>query len=435
MKNYPIKAAAARAALVACAFAALAGCGRKPEPRKTYAPLAPEGTAIAAVYETKGLADNPMMDFLIDCSAKANGKIAEAAAAKRPELAATLAKTDAASLKKRELENIRMFDWVAFAMKKPAFTAELFDDDDAVLPFPAAAIVYASSKPMTFAELEKKIKDDFREGTAALDENSRNDLCEFFSENFDVADDTAAGCAIRKFTLKDNDITHEFLAHVSGLAPCYGMFDDSLFIIASSPEAFAETVALYKGEAAKSADAAVAADFALGGKEQLRYGIYGLQGLLGDFLGDNYDKFDDLTRGLVKPMKSIRFSCAIDGAAMSATTAMRIAMANEEAARTFSSTIENSRGMIAMAAGMATMRIPALAPAVGILNNFRTSGENGVCSIEIGATKADIEAIDLPAAVDQIQALVPQGGDDEEDEEDGGEDEDDGDVDMSDVVE
>lgn len=418
MKKNAIQAAAARAAIVACAIVALAGCCKKPAPRKAYAPLAPEGTAIAGVYETKGLADNPMMDYLIDLSTKANAKIAEAAAAKRPELAETLAKTDFATLKNRELENLRMFDWVAFSVKKPAFTAATLDDDDAVVPFPGSAIVYASSKPLTFADLEAKIKNDISEGCATLDENSRNELAEFFSENFDVADDTAAGCAIKKFTLKDNDITHDVLAHVSGLAPCYGMFDDSLFIIASSPEAFAETVALYRGEAAQSADAAVAADFALGGKEQIRYGFYGLQGLLSDFLGDNYGKFDDMSHGYVKPMKAMRFSCAIDGAAMTVTSAIRLAMDNDESAKMLSSMIENSRGMAAMAAGMATMRIPALAPAISVLTRFRTSGDNAVCAIEIEASKADIEAIDFAAAMEQVQAFMPQDDDDDDAEED-----------------
>lgn len=417
MKKNSIFKMAARATVAACVVAALAGCSKKAPPRKVYAPLAPEGTAVAGIWEYKGLADNPMMQFLVDWVAESNAKMVAAQAEANPALAATLPQPDVASIKEKALKGLKECDWSVFTMKKPAFTAEIFKDDDAVIDFPQTVFVQALTEPLTPECFEKRIKASLEEGLASLDETQRGEMDELFAKYVAVADDTVAGCAVKKVSFKETDETKEILNHVKGLAPCYGIFDETLAIFASSPEAFAETVALYKGEAVKSTDPDIAADFGTCGKEQSRYGFYGLQGLLADFLGDDYDKFDDLAGGCVKPIRALRVAGAIDGEAMSAKGAIRLVMDDAAAAKTLSSQIENSRGMIAMGAGFLAMRAPALSPATMILNKFKTSGDDGVCAIELEATKAELEALDFAAIVEQCQEFLPQG----EGEEDQGE--------------
>lgn len=423
-----------RAAAVVCAatFTLLSGCGKCAKecaaPRRAYAPLAPQGTLAAYVYETKGLADNPMMQFLADYNAANSAKSLDflrEIGADVPELGDLWENVDIDALKAKELENLRKVDWVAFTMAAPAFKADDLDGDSP-LPFPSAALVYCFAKPVTMAELEQSIKKDFEGNGASLDKEALASLRELFTENFTVSDDTVAGIPIKKFTVKATEATEEIVKRLQDLEPCYGLYGETLFILASSPKAFAETVALYDGKAATTTDTSLAADLELGkGLPQLRYGLYGLASFLQGFLSaSDFDKMCSAEQGkFVKALKNLRITGSIDGEAMSTIATIGVTFGDEPLASEMVSLIDSARGLVYMLAGAVTMQVPAAMPLVNIFNKGAVTAEGATSLLSFTVTKSDIEAIDLAALFTQVKALQ-DGADDDEDENDD-EDEDD----------
>lgn len=413
-----------RAAAVTCAasLALLSGCAKKPAaPCRSYAPLAPQGTFAAYVYETKGLADNPMMQFLAGYNAANSAKaisLLREVGADVPELD-SLENVDFAALKEEELDNLRKLNWTAFTMAAPTFRADDIDVD-APLAFPAAAAVCCFAKPVTLAELEQSLKDDFV-GKTSVDKEALDTLRKLFTENFTVSDDTVDGIPVKKFTIKPTEATEEIVKRLQDLEPCYGVYDKTLAILASSPKAFAEIVALYAGKAAPTTNAALAADLELGkGLPQLRYGLYGVAPFLKDFLSaSDFDKMSSGEQGkYAKALEDIRFTCALDGEAMSSTAAIGVTFSDEALASELVSLIDSARGMIYMLAGAVTMQVPAAMPLVNIFNKASVTAEGGTSRLAFTMTKADIEAIDLAALFTQVKALQDEGDDDEGDDED-----------------
>ncbi|MBR0055742.1 MAG: hypothetical protein IJP66_00275 [Kiritimatiellae bacterium] len=425
--NKPSIAVKALCAAVVCAAATfLSACARKPAPRRAYAPLAPEGTLVAAVSETKGLATNPMALFLQDFNASAGEALFDAVQASGLE--PPREKPDFEAAKKRGIENCAKVNWTAFTMAKPAFEIRDVSGDEP-FDFPAVALVYSLVEPSSIAKIEGDLKKDLALVLASADKEAISRVREFFDANFTIADDSAAGVPVRKLQAKPEGDAAGALQMVRGLEPCYGVFDASLLIFASSPRVFADTVALYSGNAPTTTDALVAADLALGGKAQSRCGIYGVADFLKDFVGEFViDGIDEEPRKFVKSLRNLRFSSTLDGEAMSATFSLCASFDDETLAPALSSLASGAKGMAAFMAAPITAEKPALAPFMNIFNSLAVKAEGDSTIVELTATKADIEAID-PVAIFSQCGVLGLDADDEDDEADDDSDDDDDDDD------
>ncbi|MBR4613704.1 MAG: hypothetical protein IKO40_13440 [Kiritimatiellae bacterium] len=428
MKKSTIALRAICAAALCVAVAITSGCCKKEckkEARRDYKPLAPQGTLISAVYETKGLADNQMMQAILDFNADCNAKVT--AAMREAGKDVPMPDVDFAALKEKELANLRKFDWVAFTMAAPSFKADDIEKDDAPVAFPAAAVVYCAAKPTTMEAIEGEIKANLAEGTANLDEETLTTIREFFAENFDISDDTAAGCAIKKFSIKATEKTEEVVKRVKDFEPCYGLYDGTLFIMASSPKAFADTVALYSGKAAATDNASIKADMAIGaGLPQFRDGIYGVASFLKGFLSD--EDFAEACAGepgkFLQSLRDVKGALAIDGEAMATVFSLSASFDDAQLATEAVTLADSARGMLSMLGGAVTMRAPAATPILKIVNAAATKADGDTFTLSFTTTKDDLAAIDFAAILTQTGAFDDD-GDEDLDEDDEAEEEDD----------
>lgn len=412
------------AAIAACAVvSSTAGCSGTQKAPTNYKPLAPEGTLIAYVAEMEGLSANPMLKFLMDYSTSTstllNGKLVELGL-----IPANNSNIDFAALNAQKLKQLDDFKWFALTMARPSFTAEdldKLDDDDAPIPCPAMAAVYAMAKPMTIEALEACIKSDFDNFVTSLNTDEQEKVCDFIKDNIEVANDTVAGVSIKKFTLKQNEDTCEISKFVKDLEPCYGAFDDSLFIFASSPAVFADTVALYSGKGKVATDQAIAEDFATGNAAYARAGIYGVNSAIRDFAGDDiFDEMGEEASKYLAALENLRLKSSLDGAGMSASETITATFTDESLAQTLQPLVESGKGMINMFAMMASAQTPAISPLLEIVNSAATRAEGKTFSLTLTMTKADIESLDLPALASQIAAI--RGINNSDDDDDGEED-------------
>lgn len=409
-----------RAAAAACALVTLFGCS-KAAPHKAYKPLAPDGTLAACVYEIKGLADNPMMRYLLDYSLAMQEKMADVAKRLGKDIPEGVANIDPAMLKakkEKSLDELKKFEWIAGTFAKPAFDANAIDGDGPI-PLPAATLVYATTKPQTLEQCRSCLMDDFY---AELDKEQADEIRALIAENVEIEKATVAGCAIEKAILKKTDKTEplfEVLDHVKDFEPCWGVFDGTLIIFASSPKAFADTVALYKGQATPSGNAALVSDFTLGNERQMRFGLYGVASFLTDFLGE--EGFSDLVPEgqpgqFLQALKDLQVSYKLDGEGMKILVDLAPTFSDENLAMSFTTMVNGAKGLLGMLLGAAAVETPAIAPAQNIFNSLAANAAGNTATISFAISKDDLEKFDFAAILEE--AVAKQGlADDEDDEE------------------
>lgn len=427
-----------------CTIAALAGCSKKDNGTgKSYAPLAPADALVAGVAELKGSPTNPMVQYLIDLELSVIGKLASLAE-DNDESRQVMKQLELAKSRLEAERNFDKFDWVAGSMAKPSFKADDLDGD-AAIAFPASSIVYAYSKATDFAAVEK----DKEEYVKLIRESMPEDFDfaeveKLFADNCEIAGATIAGCEAKVLKIKRNDDTEELLGKVSGLEPCYGLFDGRLLIVASSPAAFEGVVNLYSGKAPKSASESVSRDFALTGKVRTTYGAYGLSGFLREFLpADAFASLPEEARPFVESATEVRLFSDIDGDAMKLVSGVDFAFSNPEQATILRSILDGGKGMLNMGLAMVSMKIPAFSPILTAINDTAITAENGKCAIVFTLTKETLDSIDIDALATQLKAaqdaqkaaleLIDDEDDFEFDEEDDADVDDDDDDDTDEV--
>lgn len=389
--------------------ATLAGCSKKPQV-KSYSPLVPEGTIAIAVRDMAAMRSSPMHDFFSqwlkrqqDAAAAADNDDIE-----KPEAVRKLLTTINGAEYKGVLEKARSREkWSITTIGQLPFTIGSFDDEDedAKLALPAIAAVTAPCKPTTTSEsfalfqtlaapyrtlLDDLIADN--EGGAAAAE-----FLAKFKDVFEISTDTVAGCEVRKLTIKRTDDTAEFLDRISGLEPCFGVFDGSLEIFASSTHVFADTVALYSGEAkAAASDSLIAKDALLGSGAQARFGIYGISDILAKFAGDKLGEMTDNEVGkILGYARDFKIEESMDGEAMSVNLAIRASFEDETLAPIISSIVDGGLAIAKATVAIVAAQTKEFAPLVQMANRLSVRAQDGECLIEANIPRADFEAIDL----------------------------------------
>lgn len=416
----------ARTALSAVAFSVLtfaAGCGKKQQ--KAYRPLAPEGTFIAAVEETKGLADNPMVQYCLDFQVSALEKCAAFAKEMGDDaLNGVSIPEDSASLKQKQLDAMRRFDWMAFTMSKPDFNAQALVGDEPQVSFPNMAVVYAFAKPATFEDVEAELKRETEEFMRFADKHEDDDgiaeAVKLFETYCEVKDATIAGCPAKVVVVKRCEDTEGFLGKVGNFEPCYGLYDGRLLIAASSAAAFQEIVSLYSGEKAPSADPQIVEDFKLGNPNQGRFAVYGICDFIKDFFPEgDIDGLPEEAKPYARALDTVKFRAAYDGEKMESNCGIDISLRDESLAPVVVSMFDGVKGMVNLFAAGFTVAMPSVAPLLNIFNRTTVTADGGKCSLNMQFLKEDFDKIDVGAILSQVAAKMQSSACDDDEDDDG----------------
>ena len=409
------------AATLSIAMLASSGCGKP----KAYAPLAPEGTMVAFVEDYRGLADNPMTLYVLDFCADYLNKIGKLLEQTGNAGKVCFQAQDPAAYKQRQLDAMRRIEWVAFTMAGPDFNSGAVEDDEVQISFPATAIVAASPKKLSFDDVETQIRqniEECREMIADKDDGfDFEEIVTLFKENCEIKTAEIAGCQARVITVKETEKTAPILKKIVGFEPCYGLYAGRLLIAASSPAVFQDTVALYSGERAPSADPQIVADLSLDNPNYERFAIYHVSDFIKRFLSE--EELRDLPEN-VKPyaesLETVRFTGRVDGAAMAVNASIDICLGDENLATALRRMIDGAMGLVSFFGAPALAKVPAAEPLLNIFERLSVASEKGTCSIRWSLLKDDLEKIDLDALSTQLSGLACNNGD-EDDEDDGGE--------------
>lgn len=408
------------AATLSIAMLASSGCGKP----KAYAPLAPEGTMVAFVEDYRGVADNPMTLYLLDFVASYLDKFGKLLEQTGNAPKAGLMAQDPAAYKQQQLDAMRRIEWVAFTMAGPDFNYGAVEDDEVQISFPATAIVAASPKKLSFDDVEAQIRQNIEECREMIadkhDGFDFEEIVKLFKESFDVRDAVIAGCQAKVFSIKKTEKIAPFLDKVVGLEPCYGLYDGRLLIAASSPAAFQDTVALYSGEKASSADPQIAADFSLDNPNHERFAIYHINDFIKRFLSEE-DRMNlpAEAKSYAESLETVRFTGRIDGAAMAVNASIDICLGDEDLATALRRMIDGGKGILVFGASSAIAKAPAAEPLLNIFERLSVASEKGTCSIRWSLLKDDLEKIDLDALSTQLQGLACGAPCDDDEDDDG----------------
>jgi len=408
------------AAMAACAVAFF-GCSRA-KPVKTYAPIAPEGTLFAAISDVAALADNPMSafvdEFVFNMQEKLVGKLEEMGV---PECEP--AKIDFAAMRKRHADYGKTVAWSGCTVARPTVTLDNLRDGGEI-QFPATVMLISTVKPRTMEEWKKEFIED---AFANSNEEDKAKTREFLNKNFEVSADTVAGCQVEKYTLRKTEATEDFLEGVAGCEPCWGVLDGTLMIAASSPAAFADTVALYRGEKAASTYAPLVEDFKTGGASQVRGGFYGPVAFARDLLGE--DEFSEkLPFGqpgqFISATRDIRFSETADAEGMKITTEVAVSFDDEAVPPSIAQIFQGAKGFLGMMVSAKTAAIPEIASLGDVFNTLDVKAAGDTATLSFSITKENLEKTDFATLISRMvgaKCMARDDGDDGDDGE-GGED-------------
>ena len=422
------------AALCAALLAAGCGGGKKPAPRE-YRPLVPQGACAVGVSEAESLNASAMAAFL-RAEQQRQLEAAERFAEKHPERA-----QQCSSQALKKLQDIlsdfgKDVKWSVASFARPSFSAETLKGDDSVIEVPACVGVVCLKEPTTLeAQLAKaeQIATTLRDSMDLPDGDGGCDIFCQMTNYVAVTDAEIAGCKVRKVSVIANEDTQEFLNRVKGWEPCVGVFDGVLLIAATSPEAFADTVALYKGEApAADPESEIAKDAALTGTPRAFFGLYDCDTVVDGLLegSDAADDNDD-AMSYLKALKTVKLFAAMDDTAMKETVGATVAFADAGSATALSGLIEGGKGFATMMLGMAAHENAGLADVVSLLNGFTSKVEGSALAVQLDIPKSVIEKLNYDALLELQEKYAPQlSGDDDEDDED--DDSDDGDDEAAD---
>lgn len=400
------------AAMAACAVA-LFGCS-KAQPVKTYAPVAPDGTIFAAISDVAALADNPMAAFVTEFGIGMQEKLL----AKFEEMGLSkcdAAKIDFAAMRQRQADYSKSIAWSAITVARPTFTLDQLEDEKAI-PFPATVMLVSSARPRTIEDWKKEILED---ALANSDEEGKKQAREFLDRNFKVSTATVAGCKVEKYTLRKTEATEDFLESVTGFEPCWGVLDGTLMIAASSPAAFADTVALYRGEKAASTYAPLVADFKTGGASQVRGGLYGPVSFARGLIGED-DFAEKLPFGqpgqFISATRDIRFSETADAEGMKITAEVAVSFDDDTVPPSIAQIFQGAKGFIGMMVSAQMAANPEIAPLGDVFNTFDVKASGDTATLSFSVTKENLEKTDFAALISRIVGAKCMAGDCDDDD-------------------
>lgn len=386
-------------AALGAALLAASGCGKKPAGTaaapKEYEPLAPADTFIM-VYANEKAAQSEMAKFLVEQSKRYYAAIRKFAA-ENAELSQSL-NLPACIPTDEELEKQAFSGdakWTVVTVGKPAF--KLAEVGDGAVPVPAVTAVSFMKEATTVDGLLAKGRECFARqlGACPLPE----DYCKILDNITNAlveGECTVAGCAVKTWSLEGEEI----MRHITDFLPCLGVFDGRLVIAASSTNAFANAVALYRdGVGAAASDSQVAKDIATQGMFS-RMGVYDVGAVAQEFCGafaPGDEKMADLAN-----MTSAGFGLAYDDAKMTCSLVAGAKFTTAETATKIAELASNIKMMGGMFVGMAAMQ-PGMQFVNDIYSAIQIGASDNSCVIESPVSKDVIEKIDFDALL-RLQA-------------------------------
>lgn len=399
---------------------------------REYSPLVPDGSIAICVRDAAAMRASPMFDFMRQWAKEqqkaAPGNIDDDAPAAVKKFAETIGGAQYSGVLERACAREK---WSIVTIGQLPFTMESLDGEDTKVAIPAIAVVVATCEPTTTEEsfaFFKTVAAPYRtllDELFSKDEANAAEKAELLAKvknAFEVTTDTIAGCEVRKLTIKRNDETAEFLDRVSGIEPCFGVFDGALEILASSPQVFADIVALYSGNAtAVPADSAIARDAALKDGSHVLFGVYGISKAITAFAGA---KLDEAPEDAVRYMKSIGdFRMTGKYGSTGVVFGLGLSFDDDTLPQLLAGICNGGIGMAKGAISMSALQMPELVPVVTLMNDMNVVADGRECKLSTTITKDFLEKLDVAAIGKKIEAMRQGQGDDDDlfgcDEDDG----------------
>jgi hypothetical protein len=389
---------------------------------REYSPLVPNGSIAICVRDAAAMRSSPMFDFMKQWAKEQQkavpGNIDDNAPAAVKKFAETIGGAQYSDVLERACAREK---WSIVTIGQLPFTMESLDGEDTKVAIPAIAVVEATCEPTTTEEsfaFFKTVAAPYRTLLHELfsedDDNAaeKAELLAKVKDAFDVTTDTVAGCEVRRLTIKRNNETAEILDHVSGLEPCFGVFDGALEILASSPQVFANIVALYSGNAAAApADSAIARDAALKDGSHILLGLYGISKAIAAFAGDKLDEAPEDAARYLKSIGDFRMTGRYDST--SVVFGLGLSFDDDTLPQLLAGICNGGIGMAKGAISMSALKISELTPVATLVNDMNVVADGRDCKLAITITKDFLEKLDVAAIGKKIEAMKQGQGDDD----------------------
>ena len=232
--------------------------------------------------------------------------------------------------------------------------------------------------------------------------NVMQKLDTFYKENIKLTDETVAGCKVKVITI----LNKEFEKSIKDFEPCVGVFDKRLMIFASSKKAFADTVALYKGQVAPAvANSQEAKNALIDSNTIYSANIYGVDKIIrkatkaAPIDDENIEKY-------ISSLQTIGIANSVNDEENKITTSIEVKFANEALAQELKVLADGGIGFLNLMAAAKIMQSPSLSFLTDIIAGIKPAVKDSTFSIELTISKTTIEKIDYETLIRENKELI-----------------------------
>lgn len=380
-----------------------AGAPEAPIVVKSYSPLIPQDTMLVFYNKEKKLFSGAMGKFLLSEQERQSKEI-EKFYSEAPE------EVEVIPSPKKYFDfcfgQLKKVDWTMITVGSPNddFLLKIIDAED-ITELPEISCVSCYSEKITFETMEEVLTNACPMIFANMGEIMGGIDCDIdymddINKSFQVEKTEVAGCKVFQVSFKDAFVAEEEPS-LKKLDICAGVFDERLFIVASSQKVFERTIDLYKGTiAALPADAPM-------GKEILQDapafsgGIFGIDKIIDRsvkfFLSEEDPDAIAEEQKEVKetyPVCDAKYTCILDDAEMSVQTSFKVGFLTEEKAAEFCKQANSMLPLAAFALSGVYSQFPSLSFIKDIFDGVKISNQGKDVILDVKAKKETIEKID-----------------------------------------
>lgn len=376
----------------------IAGCGKAP---KNYAPLVPQDTFATITLNEERMANSPMVEFLIKEQNRYNESFITFLKEEGQDTEC-LDKWLKSDLKDAYLQALKQSEckWCILTVANPDFK----DEKTQIVAIPNTALVAYYKKDQSLDALIERAKETFDMHMKPFlnSTNVMQKLDTFYKENIKLTDETVAGCKVKVITILDK----EFEKGIKDFEPCVGVFDKRLMIFASSKKAFADTVALYKGQVAPAAANSQEAKNALIDSNTIySANIYGVDKIIrkatkaAPIDDENIEQY-------ISSLQTIGIANSVNDEENKITTSIEVKFANEALAQELKVLADGGIGFLNLMAAAKIMQSPSLSFLTDIIAGIKPAVKDSTFSIELTISKTTIEKIDYETLIRENKELI-----------------------------
>lgn len=367
----------------------LVGCSKV---QRDYDPLVPKGTFATITWNEEAIVNSSMTRFFIDEHKRYNDALIKVLKEdeKNKKFLDSFSKSD---VYEKCLEQLDESDckWALVTIAKPDFSKiKLGEQNEIAVPSSVTVGYYKNDKSLK--EICEQARRHFEKQFCSYTNNAacNEKLDKFFKENLQIIDSKVAGCDVKVLKI----LNEEFNKAIKDYEPCFGVFDKRLVIVASSQGAFADTVALYKGELeSMAADSQQVKDIALSGDIVASANIYNFDEIVKE-LTSKQPIADEQLAKYVAALQSIGFGLSLNDEKGNATYSLGARFSNEEIAQELATLANVSMGMLNSIVAVAIMQKPSLSFLPEFTAGIKPAAQGNAIAIELTLSRAMLEKLD-----------------------------------------